>query len=86
MNSSEEEKQLQLISSLKEQGRRARSCQVLAVAARGRGWLWGAGCGAGGSWAEVAATATVTVTPSRLRHPGERRPPRPPRLSPGAEG
>lgn len=45
MNSSDEEKQLQLISSLKEQGRRARGRQVRAGAARGRGRLPGAGSG-----------------------------------------
>lgn len=37
MNSSDEEKQLQLITSLKEQGRRARGRQVRAAAARERG-------------------------------------------------
>lgn len=43
MNSSDEEKQLQLISSLKEQGRRACGRQVRAAAAHGRGRLQGAG-------------------------------------------
>lgn len=81
MNSSDEEKQLQLITSLKEQGRRARGRQVQAAPARGRGRLRGAGFGAGGSWAGgVGAAVAPLVAPS----PVEKRPPRPRALeSPG---
>lgn len=63
MNSSDEEKQLQLITSLKEQGRRARGRQVRAAAAREPGRLQGAGFRACGSWAEGIAASVVTPVP-----------------------
>lgn len=71
MNSSDEEKQLQLITSLKEQGRRARGRQVRAAAARGRGRLRGAGFGAGLAAAAVTPTAPL---------PAEKHPSRPARI------
>lgn len=78
MNSSDEEKQLQLITSLKEQGRRARGRQVRAAAARGRGRLRGAGFGAG-----CAAAAGSPAAPL----PGEKHPSRPARIAePTAKG
>lgn len=78
MNSSDEEKQLQLITSLKEQGRRARGRQVRAAAARGRGRLRGAGFGAGCTAAAGSPAAPL---------PGEKHPSRPARIAePTAKG
>lgn len=80
MNSSDEEKQLQLITTLKEQGRRARGRQVRAAAARGRGRLPGAGFGLrrGGRGAVAAAglaphAGASCTRPARLGEPGAER-------------
>lgn len=82
MNSSDEEKQLQLITSLKEQGRRARGRQVRAAAARGRGRLPGAGFGL-----RRAGECRGRRAHPAVSSPVRERPPRPARLGePGAAG
>lgn len=72
MNSSDEEQQLQLITSLKEQGRRARVGQVVTAAARGGGCSGAPGLRRGEPGRGLRPRGSPSLAPS----PVGKRPPR----------